>query len=649
MNTRPAQENGEYPQTKFFQACRVVFEGGGCRGAAHVGAYEAAVNCGVNVSEVAGTSAGSIVAALIGAGATPAHLLKTCAFLKFSDLLAKPKGIIASPFLAKALGCFIWGKRRLLGRILRNGSGHSSEKIQEWLDDRLAELLPHAQRPIKFKDLVLPTWVVATDLAGRRAKIWSTEGTPDESVALAVRCSSSIPIFFEPVQLGTDLYVDGGMLSNLPTFVFANRKTNPRSLGGRILAIQLEGNGTTKTDWSTGALVKRLIDTSIDGASSLQRSIQSNVSAVSVNTGDVSSTNFDISESEVNFLLKSGRDAMKAFVANEHSKLNDTIALDVTRHGEDEMFDDLVREMSTPGKRLVVCCSNTKWFWSLFPSVAHWAFAGAMIDIVVKAGGASARENHRRGLLQGLGARVKEATNLPFSGFVLSRDDDNHNSAFMLDISESKYAPYGTVYIGLKHRPIIQALLSMFDLLVEPKEFKTPKLTLKASDPALLVKSLKRGVNQYVDDRVTIQQETVSLSESNPQIKLIVSRIRSYKYQQVLHLVELYARYGIRFCEPAEIYMDGKYVSTIVPPVLEQWGNDLVAIEGNTRIAYLHRNGISDFSTLVVRGVQSDLPGIPVHPREVLLSTYDLDLGVRIKGYNQGNFRSVEGAIRPEN
>src|ERR1700686_5354739 len=116
------------------------------------------------------------------------------------------------------------------------------------MDDRLAELLPHASRPVKFKDLPRPTWVVATDLAGRRPKVWSSVDTPDESVALAVRCSSSIPIFFEPPELGNDLYVDGGMLSNLPAFVFANRATNPQALGGRILAFRLAGDESYEKD-----------------------------------------------------------------------------------------------------------------------------------------------------------------------------------------------------------------------------------------------------------------------------------------------------------------------------------------------------------------------------------------------------------------
>src|SRR6185295_15250020 len=210
------------PKTIFFAACRGVFAGGGCRAAAHVGAYEAAIEAGVNFSEVAGTSAGSIIAALIGAGATPEFILKHLGNLAFSSLLTNPKGsAINTGILGGILNRVPFLRKTLPVKIGIYGGGHSSDAIEQWVDDRLADLLPEAQRPIRFSDLLLPTSVVASNLAGARAKVWSTAITPDDPVALAVRCSCSIPLFFEPVSIGNGRYVDGGLLSNLPGFVFA--------------------------------------------------------------------------------------------------------------------------------------------------------------------------------------------------------------------------------------------------------------------------------------------------------------------------------------------------------------------------------------------------------------------------------------------
>src|SRR4051812_21355806 len=59
------------PRTLLFADCVGVFQGGGCRAAAFAGAYTAACERGVHFSEVAGTSAGAMVAALIACGAEP--------------------------------------------------------------------------------------------------------------------------------------------------------------------------------------------------------------------------------------------------------------------------------------------------------------------------------------------------------------------------------------------------------------------------------------------------------------------------------------------------------------------------------------------------------------------------------------------------
>lgn len=643
-----ALNNPSFPQTRFFQACRGVFEGGGTRGAAHVGAYQAAIECGVHFSEVAGTSAGSIVAALVGAGASSDYLLKTVANLKFSELLSKPDRRIATPLKARLAGVFLRGKYELLGKIARNGSAYSSEKIQRTVDNWLAELLPEADRPIKFKDLPLPTWIVATDLSGRRAKIWSSKDTPDESVALAVRCSCSIPLFFEPVEAGTDLYVDGGMLSNLPAFVYATERQNPQALGGRILGFRLEGEAehTSKRDilW----MVPRLIETAISGSTKIQGELLNNISTVVIPTGKVSSTDFDISTADVDSLLQSGRTAVSQFIKNEHTKLDDALTGDVARYSDDELFDDLAREMCMSGKRMIVACDNTKWYWSLFPSVAHWAFNGAVIDVVIQRSGYDKREKHRQDLMKRLGVRVTPVDELPFKGYILNRADDRHDAAFISHISHTQYSPTGAVYVGATHRPIIQGMTHLLEKLIGPTAANSVKLELRPGDSQNLVDLLKHGVNQYTDPGVTLSLERVSLKQEATNVKLIVRRIRSYKYRQTEAFINLHKRFQIPFGSPADIFANGAYVSTITPPVFEAWGDDLVAIEGNTRVFFLSHAAADDIHAFVVRGVSHPLPGKPLNPRRALISTYQLPNEERIEGFNYANFRSIEGAARPE-
>jgi predicted acylesterase/phospholipase RssA len=643
-----AAGDADYPRTQFFQACRGVFEGGGCRGAAHVGAYEAALRCGVNFSEVASTSAGSIVAALVAAGASPEYLLKTVAYLKFESLLSKPKGRIATPWQVRCLGLLLRGSKRQLGIIAQKGSAHSSERIQQWVDDRLAELLPQAARPVMFKDLRLPAWIVATDLSGRRAKIWSTRHTPDASVSFAVRCSCSIPVFFEPVEAGLDLYVDGGMLSNLPAFVFAEERMNALTLGGRILGFRLEGDEEHSTGWSIGWLIKRLIDTAIGGATTIQGGILRNVSTVRIPTGQVSSTNFNISSEEVTFLLDSGRSAVRKFILAEHSLLDDDLSGDVARYGKDELYDDLAREMATCGKRLLVACQDTRWVWDLFPSVAFWAFGNAAIEVIITRDADDGRERQRRAMMERLGVRFHKVRSLPFTGYILNRADDRHDAAFITRISDTEFSPTGAVYVGPKHRPVIQGMTLLLEQAISEGAAPTTSLRLQMANPGRLIELLKKGVNQYVDQRVSIALEEVDLQVSRPAVRLIVQRIRSFKYRQMASLAAIYQRFDLPLGAPADVYAGNVHVSTVTPPVLERWGDDLVAIEGNTRIFYLDREGAKTMPALVVSGVAAALPATPVAVRKALLATYQMSQKERMKDHRYDNFRSIEGAVRPE-
>lgn len=89
------------------------------------------------------------------------------------------------------------------------------------MDQTLKTLLNKSN--VKFADLKIPLYVVATELGSNEPKVWSFKTTPQESVAYAVRCSCSIPGFFQPVD---NKYVDGGIISNLPAYVFPTYSTD---------------------------------------------------------------------------------------------------------------------------------------------------------------------------------------------------------------------------------------------------------------------------------------------------------------------------------------------------------------------------------------------------------------------------------------
>lgn len=644
-----------FPKTKFFEACRGVFEGGGCRAAAHVGAYEAALKCGVNFSEISGTSAGSIVAALVGAGASTEFLKTNLSELDFNLFLKKPdKQKIESPFWLRFLGHFLgslpirWMLRPYeIGNIILYGGLYSSVQIELWIDGLLAKLLPHGSRPILFKDLYIPVRIIATDLVAGKAKIWGTKETPNEKVGFAVRCSCSIPGFFQPVSSGMSRYFDGGVLSNLPSFVYSNENSvNGSSLGGRILAFRLQEDFKAQEKWSFKALLERLMSTVVSGATDLQVNIQGGVHLVSIPTGTTRATDFQkISKSDIKRLQQSGKQATIKFIREESFRIQDTTSIESSCWDRSEMYDMLVKAAQEPALEIFIVEQDTEWFWKLFPSVYKWCSNGTQVKVLItpisSKDAKALREQQRRNLLVSLGVELKEERELPIQGYFIRRSDDNRDAAIIIHKRRSEDAPKATSYIGSRHREMIAVACDNLTEFFAGR--RNLNIELKSYSPDDLIKLLKKNVWQYSKSNVKIKAEDVPVEK----IKLITKYVRSYKYRQISYLADAYHASRIPFFSTAAVFVNSNKISIVTPPVIEEHGNHLVSIEGNTRVLYCRRNNITRLNCFVVRGVSDQLPGRAIDPRRVVLSTRRMEPRERMEGFNYELFRSIEGAVRP--
>jgi len=203
-----------------------VFEGGGVKGIGLVGAVVAVEEAGYEFENLAGTSAGAIVAGLLAVG-YPAPRLReivgTIDYHKFQD-----KGAL------DRLG--------IPGMLLSLGAEYGiyeGRYFEEWFGG----LLEEAGRT-KFGDILTDDpreeykyklQVIASDISDRKLLVLprdlkSFSLNPDEfPIARAVRMSMSIPVFFEPVKLEdangrTHFIVDGGILSNYPVWLLDDRE-----------------------------------------------------------------------------------------------------------------------------------------------------------------------------------------------------------------------------------------------------------------------------------------------------------------------------------------------------------------------------------------------------------------------------------------
>ena len=153
----------------------LVLSGGGARGFAHLGVFQALLENRVPVDKIAGCSMGAVIASGIALGPRGQELV---------ELVARQSHRLLDytiPVVSLLKG----------GRITRN--------IEQTFEGR------------DIEDLWLPFYCVSTNLTKSRLEVHRRG-----NMALAVRASLAIPGVLPPVPYDGDLLVDGGVLNNLP-------------------------------------------------------------------------------------------------------------------------------------------------------------------------------------------------------------------------------------------------------------------------------------------------------------------------------------------------------------------------------------------------------------------------------------------------
>jgi NTE family protein len=321
----------------------LVFEGGGVKGLAYVGALQVFQKKEIlpGIIRVGGTSAGAICALLVG--------------------LNYPIDKISSIFLNLDFKKFLdssWGVVRDTDRLVNEFGWYKGDFFRAWAADIIEAQTGNSESTFNdvsnlkaqkgFRDL----YFIGTNLSTRYAEVFSVEHTPRMCIADAVRISMSIPLFFAAKKsMRGDLYVDGGVLDNYPVKLFDRQKYvksfsfipqdykehntllnqtgvavspyvyNQETLGFRLdsaaeIAVfrdQAEPQHETINDFFD--YVKALMGTLMAcqegqhlGSNDWQRTIY-------IDTLGVGTTEFDISDAKKNDLIASGRKGAETYFA----------------------------------------------------------------------------------------------------------------------------------------------------------------------------------------------------------------------------------------------------------------------------------------------------------------------------------------------
>ncbi|WP_300903878.1 patatin-like phospholipase family protein [uncultured Alistipes sp.] len=210
----------------------VVMSGGGAKGLYHIGVLQALEESGIPIDYVAGTSMGSIIAAMYAAGYSPAEMRRIVSSGVVREWVSGRLDPNRYGSYYRQIGSnpsFV-SFRFDLNNPRRKFRAPTSLVSSTQIDMALIDLFTPASAAAgdDFDRLMVPFFCVASDM-NSRAPVVLRRGALQE----AVRASMSIPLVFRPVTRDSMLLYDGGIFDNFPWQVL-DRTFRPDLIVGSI-------------------------------------------------------------------------------------------------------------------------------------------------------------------------------------------------------------------------------------------------------------------------------------------------------------------------------------------------------------------------------------------------------------------------------
>jgi predicted acylesterase/phospholipase RssA len=275
---------------------RIALSGGGMKGIAHIGALEVLEKEGLLrcVKEYIGTSVGALISFALCIGYTLPELHTLCIALDFT--LTQN---IEPDNLFKCMETYGFDDgvniEKLLVILLKAKRLPAAITFEE-----LDALLPDAPA-LRVYALKLKTYTIQE---------FSFEKTPRVEVKWAVQASMTIPIYFTPMNDGTELYVDGGVVAHFP---FHHLTDDERSDALGLAFQRADSNiDITKLDQY---LLKLYYSVYHHQNSQLYKAWGHRI--IQINCGDFPSLYFGADPDEKSTLIECGADAARNYLDNQ--------------------------------------------------------------------------------------------------------------------------------------------------------------------------------------------------------------------------------------------------------------------------------------------------------------------------------------------
>ncbi len=193
------------------QTVGLALSGGGANGMAQIGVLKALEEENIPIDFITGTSIGAIIGGLYSTGYTASELEQFAENLPWNELLAfKDEGSRGNTFIEQqkirdraTIAIRFSNFKLLLPRSLS-----SAQNLTRTLDLLCLNAPYHPQH--SFDDLPVAFRAVTTDLVSAQ-RVTLDKGSLSEAMV----ASSTVPVLFQPVEIGEWKLADGGLVANL--------------------------------------------------------------------------------------------------------------------------------------------------------------------------------------------------------------------------------------------------------------------------------------------------------------------------------------------------------------------------------------------------------------------------------------------------
>ncbi len=346
-----------------------ILDGGGVKGAALAGCLKAAEQLGIEFVAFGGTSAGSIVALLAALGFRQAQLhhvtVEEIEFTAFLDddgvQLNKLKSLLKRIFKKRLWGTawirrlnLLFWKLGLIRRLNVDLGLYDGQKLKRFLLEKIkAAKTPQFDhhKDITFRDLekagCVPLKIVASDIGLCRHVVYSGSGGDEinGSVLDAIRASISYPFVFKPVKHNDRFFVDGGLSSNLPIFLFEKERQRD---GLPVIAFDLvaEEGDRDVSQYGMSQFCVEMLNIALEAGDDLMQQVLRNVHHVRVKTpADIRAMDFDIPKAKREELFLRGYAATMEYfqhVLPHWSQVTNEVERLQALHAEPQLIENLL-------------------------------------------------------------------------------------------------------------------------------------------------------------------------------------------------------------------------------------------------------------------------------------------------------------------